>query len=389
MKKTQMNPILLLGLYDTAIMTARCFKKTNIAVFGTDYNTAKLGFKSRLIQAFICPDPKVDEPLWLIFLLDWLKKQSQKVVVIPTSDEFALLCAKYEKDLNPFVLSLIPDLNSLHAIIERDLQFNAAKECKIPVPAFITYNEIEKNELSDELTFPLAIKPVNTVEWKKQMNNKGFIVENLNSYHEIIRELKGKKLRFLLQEMIHGENQNNYEVNSLYFPSGKILQHSIQKIRQYPDRFGTATSIKNCIHPEIEKMAADYIRHLNLIGFTNIEFKYNQSDGKYYYIETNTRVWLQVNFSANIGINFPLFYYNQITQKDREENFKITTLKNGVWVDFLADLLFWKKYRKLYKINFFTFIRSWFPLRATGLFSITDPRPILTELRSKTIFKRN
>lgn len=389
MEEKQKNPVLLLGLYDTAIMTARCFKRTSIPVFGMDYNTTKLGFKSKLIHSTICPDPKINEKLWLDFLLNWFQKHQQKVVIIPTSDEFALLCAKYQKELNPFVLSLIPDLNSLHAIIERDLQFNAAKECNIPVPDFITYNEIENHELSDELVFPLAIKPVNTVEWKKQMNNKGFIAENLNSYTEIINELKEKKLRFLVQEMIHGENENNYEVNSLFFPSGKIFQHSIQKIRQYPDRFGTATSIKNCIHPEIEKMAADYIRHLNLVGFTNIEFKYYQSDGKYYYIETNTRVWLQVNFSAKIGINFPLFYYNQLTQNDNEENFKIASLKNGVWVDFLADLLFWKKYRKLYKINFFTFIRSWFPLRATGLFSISDPKPIITELRSKKIFKRH
>jgi predicted ATP-grasp superfamily ATP-dependent carboligase len=354
-----------------------------------DYNTSKLGFKSRLIKSMICPDPKTDEKYWLDFLLNWLKQQSQKIVIIPTSDEFALLCASHEKDLSPFALSLIPDVNSLHAIIERDLQFNAAKACNIPVPAFITYNEIENKELIDELRFPLAIKPVNTVEWKKQMNNKGFIVENPTSYYEIIRELKEKKLRFLIQEMILGENENNYEVNSLYFPSGKILQHSIQKIRQYPDRFGTATSIKNCIHPEIEKMAADYIRHLNLIGFTNIEFKLNQSDGKYYYIETNTRVWLQVNFSANIGINFPMYYYNQLTNKEVAKNKNFQELKNGVWVDFMADLLFWKKHRKQYKLSFFKLIRSWFPLRATGLFSITDPKPLLTELRSKKIFKNH
>lgn len=199
--------------------------------------------------------------------------------------------------------------------------------------------------------------------------------------NEIVDKLIKEKVRFMIQEMIEGENCNNYEVNSLYFPTGELFQHSIQKIRQYPDRFGTATSIKTCVNPELEEMASKLIRSMKLTGFTNIEFKYNNADKKYYYIETNTRVWLQVNFSAKIGINFPRLYYEYLTSGIFKKG--ILKIKKGVWVNILPDILFWIRYREKYKMGFLGFLKSWFPFRATGLFSFRDPLPFFTELRSK------
>lgn len=374
-------PLLLLGLFDTSIMTARCFNKEGIQVYGMDYEKKHLGFYSKDIIAIEVPDPNIDEKEWFHFVLGWLKKQANnsKFIVIPTSDLFVQLYVKYEVLLSDYCSALMPNQFSVETIIRRDQQFLAASECGIYVPPYVVGNGKLNIVSHHHLNYPLAIKPLDSPQWKRYFNNKGFVVYNTQELNDIMTQLRGKDIDYIIQTIIEGDNRNNYEVNSLYLPDNNIIQHSIRKIRQYPDRFGTATCIEVCKMPEIEQLATQLISKLNLVGFSNIEFKYNKIDGKFYYIETNPRVWLQVNFSKNIGINFPKLYYNFLANKQLIP--KDLVIKNGKWVDFLPDLLYWLKYKKKYSITLLHFIRSWMPIRSTSLFSIRDPKPFLKDLR--------
>ena len=373
-------------------MTARCFKGTEISVYGMDYQDKHLGFYSNIIQTIKTPNPKENEENWVSFVTFWLEKFENQFVLIPTSDEFVVLCSKYLKVFSQYCLSVIPGIDVLNTIIERDKQFNAVISCGINVPVFLSEN-INLNNLTNEgIKFPFAIKPVNVIEWKRFFNNKGFVIHNEENLIKAQHELSQKpKSRFIVQTIIDGDNTLNYEVNALYFPDGRIFMHTIRKIRQYPDRFGTATCIEAFSNPDVEKLAEKIIRKMSLFGFTNIEFKYNPYDGNYYYIETNTRVWLQVNFSMKLGINFPMLYYNYLTGNESIKTSKV--LRNGKWVDFLSDLLYWKKYRKKYNIKLFEHLRSCLPVIATGLFSFHDPIPFLKDLKLfrkiKNIFKQH
>jgi predicted ATP-grasp superfamily ATP-dependent carboligase len=385
------NPVLLLGLFDTAIMTARCFKGTGIKIYGMDYHDRHPGFYSRIIKTVRTPDPDENEEKWVQFVICWLEKFEYKFVLIPTSDEFVILCSKHMKALSPYCLSVIPGIDIINTIIERDRQFIAVASCGINVPFFLSENIILSNLSNEGITFPFAIKPVNVIAWKRFFNTKGFVIYNDEDLGKAQDELSHKPgLRFLVQAIIEGDNTLNYEVNSLYLPDGRLFMHTIRKIRQYPDRYGTATCIESFSNPIVEKLAEQIIRKMNLPGFTNIEFKYNPCDDQYYYIETNTRVWLQVNFSWKLGINFPLLYYRFLTSDDIIEKPEIK--KHGKWVDFLPDILFFIKHRKKYSISFIRFIRSWFPVRSTRLFSLSDPIPYLRELnitgRFLKLFKR-
>jgi D-aspartate ligase len=378
--------VLIIGLFDTSIMTARCFKGTGVNIYGMDYNEDNYGFNSRIIKGIKTPNPKVDENNWLQFIVEWMNKSGKQFILFPTSDEFVELIARYYTELSEYADILLPGYDSIKIILERDLQFKAAKMCSLDVPYFINGSAAINEELGIRLHFPLAVKPVNAIEWKKYFNHKGFIVANENELLNIIRELEEKRARYLIQNMIQGENTLNYEVNSLYLPNGTQIQHTIKKLRQYPDQFGTATCIESCANSELEEFAATYIEKLNLLGFTNMEFKFNQLDNKYYYIETNPRVWLQVNYSMECGINFPVLYFNYLT--GNSSSFSYALNRNGKWVDILPDLLFWKKYRKRYMLSLFDLIKSWFPLISTGLFSFNDPLPFIKDLKiNKTIRK--
>ncbi len=371
--------ILLLGLFDTAITTARCFPKKEFTIHGMDYNEKLLGFKSRLIKTKILPNPNNNEKETLTYLLSWLKSKNDDVIIIPTSDEFILFVAKYRQEIPNNAKFLIPEYSNIIDLISRDIQFKSAEKSGLNVPSILTEIEIIDSNLSN--IFPIAIKPLDVNEWKRYFNNKGFVINDLLEFKEKIKFVKQSGAKFIIQKIITGDNSNNFEVNSLLLPSGKIYQHSIQKIRQFPDGFGTATAIKAVNMPELEEYAKKFILDQGLVGFSNIEFKYNSFDKKYYYIETNPRVWLQVNYTSEIGLNLPMIYFNYLIGSKENSGFQVNN--KGNWVDFLPDLLFYIRYRKDKKLRFFTYFKPWFDTKSTGLFSFSDPNPFLTELVSK------
>jgi len=378
--------ILLLGLFDTAIMTARCFKGEKLIVYGMDYNAKLNGFHSNLIKPVHCPNPNKHEILWVNFVRNWLINSKGPFVLIPTSDEFVYFYTKHHEKFKELCSALLPDFLNIKKLFERDKQFEEVKKIGINVPKFIvgpvSIDCLEKEKYS----LPLAVKPVNSPEWKSKFNNKGFVISEMEDLKKKIKLLNNYNIHYIVQEIIEGNNSNNYEVNSIYLPNGKIIQHTIRKIRQFPDRFGTATAIEHIEYPELETMANRIIQNMNLKGFTNIEFKLNKRDGLFYYIETNARVWYQVNYSQKIAINFPLMYYNYLTNG----KFSLTqAVRNkGKWIDFLPDLLFFLKYKKKYNLSLYKHLKSWFPVISTGLFSLRDFKPFYKDLNISTkIFK--
>ena len=382
------NPVLLLGLFDTSIMTARCFQNKGVKVYGTDYDSGLNGFRSNAIESFVCPNPKEEgEERWLSFLIEWMSTNSKNpFILIPTSDEYVELIAKYQSELNYVAKFLVPNYHAVGVILNRDKQFESAENAGIKVPKTLAYHN-EDWQPDNTIIYPLAIKPLNMNVWKTKMTNKGFLVSDREELDKALREVRSKQLEFMVQEVIDGPNTNNFEVNTILLPNGTYFQHTIQKLRQLPDRFGTATAIRSSVHKELEALAIKLLNKEGLWGFSNMEFKYCDKRKDYYYIENNPRVWLQVNFTKNMGINFPLIYYSFLSNEPIP-NQKLDITERGVWVDFLPDLLFWYRYRKTHQLSFLTFIRSWTPVKGSGLFSLRDIRPMIHEVKQIFTKKR-
>lgn len=376
----KMPKVLLLGLFDTAVATARCLRPHGAKLIGVDFDPSLSGFSSRLIKPFLIPCRPEEEMKAVHFIIDVIKAEGGRVIAIPTSDQFVLLLSKYRQAFSPYADFLIPGPGSVETVIRRGQQFEAARQAGLAVPEYVSGPVACESILGRSWPFPVVVKPSNIVEWQKHFRKKGFVIYDPGELAAVLAEVNAKTSCYLVQKVIPGDTTRNYEVNSLYLPDGRLIQHTIHKLRQYPDLFGTATCIEN--HPDeaLEAMAARFIRQNGLFGFTNIEFKYSEADQACYYIETNTRVWLQINFSKSLGFDFAGMYYAYLGGRHVAQTSPRPAAK-GKWVDPLPDTLFWIKHRLKYNLSFFSFLKSWFPLKATSLFSFSDPLPFLKELK--------
>lgn len=376
-----MHKVLLLGLFDTAVATARCLKPSGARFVGMDFDPGLAGFSSRLIKPYLIPCAPDDERRAAGFMIDTIREEGGSFIAIPTSDQFVRLLSRYREEFSRHAAFLIPPHESIEMIIRREQQFGAASRAGLSVPEYVTGPVEYEAALALQWPFPIAVKPSDIIEWKRHFSNKGFVVYDENELRRVLQEVNAFTSAYLLQRVVPGDTSHNFEVNSLYLPGGRITQHTIRKLRQFPDIFGTATCIESFPHKQLEDLAAGFIQANELYGFTNLEFKYSVENQVYYYIETNIRAWLQVNFSKSMGVNFVRLYCDHLSGKPVEERDYAASHKKGKWVDFLPDVLFWIRYRKKYGLSLPAFLRSWLPLRSSNLFSLSDPWPFLRELK--------
>ena len=103
-----MNPVFILGLFETGVLTAKCLSSYKIKIYGFDYNKNNIGFKSRLLKSYEIPDPNKNEDLFINFLVDKAELCKEKPILIPASDEFVFYLNKNRELLENYLLFLLP-----------------------------------------------------------------------------------------------------------------------------------------------------------------------------------------------------------------------------------------------------------------------------------------
>lgn len=377
----------VLSMFDTGVATARCLGRLGISVQGYDYNFSMPGFRSRYCNAKLCPDPTANPEDLLNLLLSETDKNEYRILY-PCSDEYVLFVSRFRDELKTKYKFLLPEKSLIESIIDKTKQYNLIKRLGIDVPDTHFVDSIEKiMEIKDTLKYPIFIKPVYGFEWKKIFNNKGFKIHNEDELLSTYREIYLKGLKVIVQEVIQGPCHNNYEVSVYVGTSGDILgEFTIRKLRQYPIGLGFGTLTVNTRNKDVEELSYKIMRELNWRGFANIEFKYDEIDKKYKFIEINARVWQQISHAEKLGLNFPLLQYLNLNHiktpiiRQYQDNIK--------WMDLKFDFLSSFEMLLKHEMSLYEWIKSLRGVKALGLFAIDDLKPFLYSIKYGTaIFK--
>lgn len=369
------NPVFILSLFDTAILTAKCIYSKEIKILGFDYRKDMPGFYSKYLEAHICPNPNTENEKLVEFLLEKCKNFSLKPVLIAASDEFTHFINMNRAELESSFLFLMPPKEIVDTFLSKIKQLDFVRNYGLDYPKYCVIN---KENLEDEIksiNCPVIIKPNNF----KSMNifkNKVHIANNCNEIKSIVEKYPGAN--FLVQEIITGDSKNNYEVNALYLGGDNIYLQVIRKIRQFPDDFGTGCLIETTENDYLLSLTKELIISLKLYGFSNTEFKYSPIDNKYYFIETNLRPWLQIDLTKYDG-NFVKLFYDFITK--REINYNIVRNFNVYrWVDIINDFTVSIKLLRSKKIKILDFFKSYLKIKSTGILNPADFKLFFHEL---------
>lgn len=369
--------VVVLGMFDTGLYTIRALCREGIFVYGLDYDQGKSGYYSKYGNKLLCRDPILSNDL-----LNNIKKIAgnySNILLIPASDEFVNYLLLTKEKLPKNCITVQPSENVLEIILDKQKQLNYVKNLGFNVPSFYETRTDKLDSILTEITYPIFIKPRKIHEWKKIYKNKGIKLQTFADAKTLLPNLITQEQEIILQEIVPGPVNNNFEASFYYDSVGNYKQKFvIQKVRQWPMEFGSATSTRTVENKMVEYLSRDLLEEMSWKGFANVEFKFDPRVNEYQFIEINARVWQQIGHAEALGINFPMMcYLDCINMLNGKEN---TYPLNSYWIDVSSDLAAVYNNLKRDPKQIKELILSYCKAKNYGLLSLDDVKPFLFSL---------
>lgn len=310
-----------------------------------------------------------------------------KPVFLCENDEYLLFLEDNKDEFRRYFQWFSPSKHSLAELINKKSMLKIAQDAGLDVPITFFSDAHSLEMIQAKAVFPCLIKPPYT---QNEYKTKCEIAGNIEQLLETIKTNRFKS-GFLVQEIITGP------VSNLVFYIGYFNKNAEPlagltgyKIRQLPKDFGIGTVAVSQQNTELKKIAEKFLKDIGFYGLIDVEFKYDERDKKYKFIEINTRPCGLTELASSSGLNLSYLAYCDITGTPFRNQFQV---KDGImWISILDDLITGLKYYiKDDKLILFDWMKKVFTANSYAIFSIKDIKPFffrVYEMISSFITKR-
>jgi D-aspartate ligase len=161
----------------------------------------------------------------------------------------------------------------------------------------------EAREAIERTTFPLVLKPIDVVRFRRRNNLGMYIAKDAADALAAYDRLEDPAApNLMVQEYLPGPSSSVW-VFTGYFDSRSELVFGAggTKLRQYPIHTGATCFGDVRSNPEMEAVTARFVKALGYSGVFDCGYRYDASEGRYKLLDVNPRVGL--NFRQCVGRN--------------------------------------------------------------------------------------
>ncbi len=339
-----------------------------------------IGRFSRSVRKYY-KSPALTDPEAFVSFLERLAIDEKLTgwVIYPTSDRAVFVLSQFRSQLSKYYLIPTPDWEITKFAYDKKLTCRLAQQANVPTPDTFFPKDVEQlRELN--LDFPVILKPTIKENFFPFTKLKAL---KANNHEELIRGYKYMNSivdasEIMIQKFISGGPSNLYSFCSL-FTGGTVKGKLIAKRqRQHPMEFGNATTFAyTCEIPEIEEFSIRLLKEMEYHGLSEVEFMYDQKDGKFKLLEINPRTWGWHSLGAAAGVNFSLLLFMDMN------NIPVSVgsfEKNVKWVRLLTDVPI--VISEVYKgrLSVADYVHSLKGKKEFAVFSGQDPLPFIVEV---------
>lgn len=308
------NIAVVLGAnYYIGLSAIRCLGRMGIPVTAVDYNRDQAyAFKSRWCkESLVAPHYQAEPQQFIDFLIAYGKSQAKKPLLLPSADPYAQMADRNFEKLTEYYLLPNPRQGYYSRLMDKNLLHQLALEHDMAVPETLSAQDYAMTE--KEIGFPCLIKPTDSPAFVRRFRVKLMLAHNRPELEQALEKAHEHGLEVIIQRIIPGFDDHMYTYDSYIDRDGTVSHWATcKKKRQYPVNYGASVFTEQKYVPELNELGADFLLRIGYRGFSEIEFKYDASRGKFYMIEINVRLSNLNPLLERAGLNFPYILYRDL-----------------------------------------------------------------------------
>jgi predicted ATP-grasp superfamily ATP-dependent carboligase len=251
------------------------------------------------------------------YLLEVAKRIGKRSILVPTTDESAILLADYANVLSERYIfpHLSPQL--VRALTSKKQMYFLAKKNGIPTPeTYFPQSREDVDKYLEQDPFPIMLKGIYGSALQRQTGRKMFITKSKKELLDLYDRYEDDATpNFMLQEYIPGGDDSIWMFNG-YFDERSECLFAItgKKIRQAPPHNGL-TSLGICLRNDtVYETTRRFMKNIGYKGILDIGYRYDRRDGKYKVLDINPRIGCTFRlFVGNNGLDVARAQYLDLT----------------------------------------------------------------------------
>jgi D-aspartate ligase len=224
-------------------------------------------------------------------------------VLIPTSDLYVGFMISQREKLGRMFRFILPDDRVVQSLLDKEKETELMEQLQIPIARTVRRLHEHECEWWKGLRFPLILKPrmsayVHHLKAKNRILRSPAEAELFTKEHQVSMQF------FLAQEVISGGDSCQWVCNCAFSRKHELLRaFTFQRLHLSPAHFGVTSLAVSRRNGAVLDLVQRIGRSLEYVGPAMLEFKYDQQDGLYKYIELNPRLGMCNYFDTSCGVN--------------------------------------------------------------------------------------
>lgn len=362
-------------------------------ILGTDTNAygmarsfhEEYGIKSKVIGSRLlcmCQDSTIVEPVIIngfleeeIFLQEIIKCAikfkdiSDNLLLIACSDSYAELIIKNKEELSKYYKFSYTSEDMMNKLQNKASFYQICEEYGLDYPSTIIIDPDTDRNLNIDYTYPLVLKPANSIEFFNthfEGKKKAYIIDSYDELIETINVIYSTEYqsKLIIQEFIPGDDTAMRVLNAYCNQHSKVkmmcLGHPV--LEDYsPELIGNYVAIISEYNDEIYKQFQKFLEKIGHVGFANFDIKYDRRDGKFKVFEINLRQGRSSFFATASGYNLAkylvddLVYGNDLSTDYGNEEHLWLSVPKKVALKYIENAEIKVKIKELIKKNKFSY----------------------------------
>jgi D-aspartate ligase len=242
-------------------------------------------------------------------LLQTLSWVSEGCVLIPTSDENVSFMVENRTALARQFAFCLPPSAVLGPLLDKQHQAGLVEGLGLPAPRTVLQPQGPGDERLERLRLPVIFKP-RSFAHRDQLGRKNVVVETAADRDHFLATFPQVLPGLVAQEVIPGEDDQLWVCNCTFDANHALVSaFTFQRLGLAPAHFGVTSYAISQRNDVVIDLVARLGRAIGYVGPMMAEFKLDERDHEYKFIELNPRLGMCNTFDTACGVNNVLASY--------------------------------------------------------------------------------